>query len=401
MSAPAEPFPRLPDPVAGAPDILVLAGEHSGDQQAARMVRETLTLAPDLNICAIGGPRLAGAGAQLLHDATGYSVVGLVEVLKRYGWFRQFFAEVLRWIRTHRPRLVCLVDYPGFNLRVARALRHEGLSRQGGGAIGVVYYISPQIWAWKAGRRFEMADTLDALAAIFPFEPAFFRDTTLPVTFVGHPFANPGHQPRVVWDPAAPVLLLPGSRPEPVRRIAPVMADAFARHARSRPGASAVFLCADSGIRNLVAELIEAHPGADRFALRDDGDGPPVAARAALTSSGTMALHCALAGLPGAIVYRANPVTYRAGRLLVRVPFLGINNLILGEAMYREYIQDEADADLVARELSRLVDDPAAVAEAEARAGRLRDRLRGAAGESPGRWLLRQLQRPSFRPGVI
>src|SRR3972149_3783514 len=156
----------LPPPADGHADLLVVAGEHSGDEHAARMVRGLLAKSPDLKVCALGGPELAGAGAQLLHDLTASSVVGLVEVLRHYRYFRTLFGATLDWIGRHRPGAVCFVDYPGFNLRLVRALHERGLSKKGGGAIRALYYISPQIWAWKGNRRFEMAAHLDAVAVI-------------------------------------------------------------------------------------------------------------------------------------------------------------------------------------------------------------------------------------------
>src|SRR5882757_1876212 len=151
MSA-ALPF-RLPPPTGGRVDVLIVAGEHSGDEHAARLVRELRAQHPGLAVAALGGPQLAAAGAHLVYDLTASSVVGFVEVLKNYPFFRALFAETLRWISEHQPRVVCFVDYPGLNLRLAAALRERGLSVKGGGAIKAAYYISPQIWAWKAGRR--------------------------------------------------------------------------------------------------------------------------------------------------------------------------------------------------------------------------------------------------------
>ena len=226
MSPPALPF-RLPPPLDGHVDVLIVAGEHSGDEHAARMVRELRAKHPELVVAALGGPQLAAAGAQLLHDLTASSVVGLVEVLRNYSFFRELFHETLRWIGEHRPRAVCFVDYPGLNLRLAAALRERGLSTRGGGRIKALYYISPQIWAWKAGRRFPMARDLDAMAVIFPFEVKCYADTTLPVEFVGHPFVAPGHAEPVRYDPAGPVLLLPGSRKQAVARIFPVLLAGF------------------------------------------------------------------------------------------------------------------------------------------------------------------------------
>src|SRR5436190_4791533 len=225
MSA-ALPF-RLPPPAAGRVDLLVVAGEHSGDEHAARMVRELRTRQPGLIVAALGGPQLAAAGAQLLHDLTASSVVGLVEVLKNYSFFKALLVETLRWIAEHRPRVVCFVDYPGLNLRLAAALRERGLSLKGGGKIQTLFYISPQIWAWKAKRRFSMARDLDAMAVIFPFEPKYYSDTSLPVEFVGHPFVAADHVSPVRYDPEGPVLLLPGSRRQAVRRIFPALLAGF------------------------------------------------------------------------------------------------------------------------------------------------------------------------------
>ncbi len=207
--------------------MLIVAGEHSGDEHGARMVRELRAKQPGVTVAALGGPELAAAGAQLLHDLTASSVVGFVEVLKNLSKFRALFAETLRWIAEHQPRAVCFIDYPGFNLRLASALRERGLSVKGGGKIKTLYYISPQIWAWKAKRRFTMARDLDALAVIFPFEVACYADTTLPVEFVGHPFVAPDYVSPVKYDPAGPVLLLPGSRQQAVARIFPVLLGGF------------------------------------------------------------------------------------------------------------------------------------------------------------------------------
>ncbi len=409
MSAPLLPF-RLPAPSGGRVDLLIVAGEHSGDEHAARMVRELQARQPGLAIAALGGPELAAAGVQLLHDLTSSSVVGLVEVLKNYSFFRALFAETLRWIGEYQPRAVCFVDYPGLNLRLAAALRERGLSVKAGGKIKALYYISPQIWAWKAGRRFAMARDLDAMAVIFPFEVKCYADTTLPVEFVGHPFVAAGHIPPVGYDPAGPVLLLPGSRKQAVGRIFPVLLKGFAEFARERPGAEAVVLYPSDDIR---AVLRGANPPANVRLAAIDGDGgpapghagpgsaagaqaapKPVAASAVLTSSGTMSMHCALAGIPGAVAYRANPLTYLLGRMLVQVEWLGIANLLLGEPMYPEFIQGAATPGALAAELRACTGDPARQARTAEQAARLRALLAvpsssGAAGA--GNWLARQL----------
>ncbi|MCC6415788.1 MAG: lipid-A-disaccharide synthase [Opitutaceae bacterium] len=351
MSEAAAQLPfRLPAPEGGRPDLLMIAGEHSGDEHAARAVRELRGKNPALAICALGGPNLAAAGAQVLHDLTASSVVGFVEVLKSYSFFKALFEETLRWIAEHRPRAVCLVDYPGLNLRLAAALRERGISVKGGGDVKLLYYISPQIWAWKGKRRFIMARDLDALAVIFPFEVECYRDTDLPVEFVGHPFVAPDYVSPVAYDPAAPILLLPGSRKQAVGRILPVLLNGLAAHDAN--AAATILYPSDA-----VLEVIRAaNPPAHIRCVPTGGE--PVRASAVLTSSGTMSLHCALAGIPGAIAYRTNPLTYLLARWWVKLDYIGIANLLLKEAMYPEFIQGAARPEALARELRACLRDP-------------------------------------------
>jgi lipid-A-disaccharide synthase len=219
---------RLPSPQSGRVDLLVVAAEHSGDEHAGRMVRELRVRQPGIAVAALGGRRLEAAGADLLRDLTVSSALGFGEVLKRIPYYRALIGEVVRWVGEHRPRAVCLVDSSGLNLRIARGLFERGFAAKAGGPTTVLYYISPQIWASRAGRRFEMARHLDGLAAIFPFEPAVYADTALPVEFVGHPFVAADYVAPVRFDPAGPVLLLPGSRTSAVAKIFPILSRAFA-----------------------------------------------------------------------------------------------------------------------------------------------------------------------------
>ena len=387
---------RFLPPHEGRVDLLLIAGEHSGDEHAARMVRELLAKRPGLKVAALGGPQLGAAGAQLLYDLTASSVVGFVEVLKNYGFFRAVFEETLRWIEAERPRAVCFVDYPGFNLRVARALRERGVSAKGGGRVKTLFYISPQIWAWKAGRRFTMARDLDGMAAIFPFEPKHYADTTLPVEFVGHPFVAADYAAPVRYDAQGPVLLLPGSRKQAVARIFPVLLAGFEAFARTHSEARAVVLYPSEDILEV---LRAARPGGkvELVRIRADekaGGTPALPAAAVLTSSGTMSMHCALAGIPGAVAYRANPLTYVLGRMLVKVPYLGIANLLLGEPMYPEFLQGAATPEALAAQLLDCVDNPARRDATHARAAQLRARLSEPATGTAADWLSRHLAEP-------
>jgi len=389
----------LPDPVAGPPDLLIVAGEHSGDEHAARVVRDLRARHPDLRVCALGGPGLAAAGAQLLHDLTATSVVGFVEVLKHYSFFRALFDATVRWVETHRPRAVCFVDYPGFNLRLAARLRERGLSVKGGGAVRLLYYISPQIWAWKAQRRFTMARDLDALAVIFPFEPACYADTTLPVEFVGHPFLRDDYAPPVRHDPAGAVLLLPGSRVQAVSRIFPLLLAGFAAHRRAEPAARAVVLYPSEEVRGVLeavrAEWPQLAGAVDLVRTAAEGSSAaaaPLGAAVVLTSSGTMSLHCALAGIPGAIAYRTNPLTYLLARWWVKLDYIGIANLLLREAMYPEFIQGAATPAALAAQLAAGRADAARAARTRAQAARLRELLHAPTRGDAAGWIERHLQ---------
>ena len=384
-------------PVArdGAVDLLIVAGEHSGDEHAARVVRELLAKNPSLKIAALGGPELAKAGAHLLYDLTATSVVGFVEVLKHYSFFKSLFDATLQWVDQHRPRAVCFVDYPGFNLRLAAQLRERGLSVKGGGSVKLLFYISPQIWAWKAKRRFTMARDLDALAVIFPFEPACYADTTLPVEFVGHPFLAPDYAPPVRFDPAGPILLLPGSRVQAVGRIFPRLLAGFAEYVKSAPAARAVALYPSEEVVAVArAELANWPALTGKVELRrvnESHAGEPFAASAVLTSSGTMSLHCALAGIPGAIAYRTNGLTYLMARWLVKIDYIGIANLLLKEPMYPEFIQGAATPTALAAQLQAAVNDPVRLALTRDQVKRLRDLLAQPAAGTAADWLARAL----------
>jgi len=368
-------------PIAGPVDLLIIAGEHSGDEHAARMLSGLLAQKPGLKVAALGGPKLRAAGAQLLRDMTTTSVIGFVETLKSISYFKALFAEILRWIGEYQPRAVCFVDSSGLNLRIAQQMFERGLSAKAGGKIKTLYYISPQIWASRAGRRFKMAKYLDGLAVIFPFEPGVYADTKLPVEFVGHPFMGEHVVSPVRYDPDGPILLLPGSRRSAVARIFPVMLAAYARLAER--DAVAIYPSDE-----ILAVLRSANPPS-HVELRPSGE--PVAASAVLTSSGTMSMRCALAGIPGVVMYRAHPLEYLLGRMLVKVPYLGIANLLLKEPMYPEYIQGAATSGVLARELQACLHDPARRKEIVERAERLRAVLHQPARGNASDWLARQL----------
>ncbi len=381
-------LPRdLPPPASGSVDLLVIAGEHSGDEHAARMVRQLLGNQPGLKVCALGGPRLAAAGAQLLQDLTAGSAMGFAVVAK-IAHYKKLIADIVEWTGRHRPRAVCFVDSSGLNLRIASGLMDRGFAAKAGGPTRLLYYISPQIWASRPGRRFQMSRHLDGLAAIFPFEPACYADTRLPVEFVGHPFVAPDYAAPVAFDPAGPVLLLPGSRRQVVARIFPLLLEAYRQSGTTRP---AVVLYPGEEI---LGVLRAAAPPANITLQRPGGGTGPVRAAAVLTASGTMSMHCALAGIPGALTYRTDALTYALGRLLVNVEYIGIANLLLDEPMYPEFIQGAATPSALAAELRAALEQPARLARTRDQAARLRALLAQPARGTAADWLARQLGNP-------
>jgi lipid-A-disaccharide synthase len=231
-----------------------------------------------------------------------------------------------------------------------------------------------------------MARNLDALAVIFPFEPDCYADTALPVEFVGHPFMAPDYAPPVSYDPAGPILLLPGSRPRAVGLIAPVLLDGYREFSRQAPGRGAVILYPSDAIRT----QLEASGLPEGVHLQKTG-GAPVPASAVLTSSGTMSMHCALAGIPGAIAYRTDPVTYVVARWIVRVPYLGIANILLEEPMYPEFIQAAASPHALAAQVAACVGDPVRRERTAAQSKALRVMLVNPRGVTEADWLARNL----------
>ena len=344
-------------PPDGQVDLLVVAGEVSGDEHGSELVSGLLKRQPDLTISAVGGGELEKKGAHLVYPLVDHAVVGFFEVIKNYQIFKQIFSATIEWIKKFQPRTVLLIDYPGFNLRLAKELKKLGLSRKGGGDILVLQYISPQLWAWKPKRRFVMEKILDGLGVIFPFEVACYEDTNLPVSFVGHPFVQSGYQNSISYDPKGPLLILPGSRVQPVQRILPVFLDTVSELLQDFPDLEIVLPVPDLTIRNLADHLLSLRSnlkGRVRVVIGKAG----ITARAALMSSGTMSLSCAIAGIPGVIAYRAHPLTYLLGRTLIRIPHLGMANILLADdPPYPEFLQGRANGRVLSETMTTILKD--------------------------------------------
>jgi lipid-A-disaccharide synthase len=359
--------------------LLVSCGEPSGDLYAAELTRHLRERTPALQVFGLGGDRLEAGGARLLAHVRDVSVVGLFEVLRHLKRLRAVLRGLLDEVDREAPALAVLVDYAGFNLRLARALRKRG--------VPVVYYVSPQVWAWRRGRLRTIRETVSHMIVIFPFEEALYREAGVPVSFVGHPLVDlvkPAPDPAAFLasaglDPSRPVIaVLPGSRPQEVAHNIAPLGGALRLLATRRP--------------ELQFALAVA-TGLDPRALETDVRGLPVkllsgqthalmsASTLGLVASGTATVEAALVEMPMLVVYRLSPLTYTLGRRFVRVPHYAMANLIAGRRVVKELIQAEFTPERVANEALALLNDPPALAALREELGEIRLRL-GPAGAS-------------------
>ncbi|MBH54702.1 MAG: lipid-A-disaccharide synthase [Opitutaceae bacterium] len=387
--------PELPEkldaPMVGKVDLLVIAGEHSGDEHAAVLVKNLLSERPELRVATVGGPLLQKAGAQLLFDLTHMSVVGFIEVLKHYKYFKQLFQKIIDWIEAYSPQAVLFVDYPGFNLRLTKALNKIGVAKKAGGNTALLYYIAPQVWAWKEGRKYEMGKLLDSLSVIFPFEVEVFADTGLATTYVGHPFLQHKQDCELVYNAEAPVLLLGGSRISNVKRVLPILLRTYELYLNNAGKKSATIVYPSETVRSEIEKILEDFPESKSRVSLSKNEGR-IEASAVLTPSGTMSLRCALAGIPGRIVHAIHPLTYLMGRAVVNVPFIGIANLLLNRSFYPEFTQQKAKPKVLAGELARCLEDPHVIHLAQQDCKELRQLLDQEIGARPWQWLSQYLQ---------
>lgn len=334
--------------------LYFVAGEVSGDAHGAAVLAALRVRQPGWSFHGRGGPRMrAVAGAELEDWCDQAAVVGLWEVLKRYGYFRAEFARVRAEIRALAPAAVVLIDYPGFNLRLAAALRREGLP------LKIIYYISPQVWAWNRGRIPRMARWLDLMICIFPFEPALYTPVGLKAVFAGHPLIEALQKPAGTDTAREPdiVGLFPGSRRREVRKIFPVMLAAAREMQRHRPELRFATAAPSARIAADLSQLRTAAGWSEAECPIGIGDARDLMRRAGagLVASGTATVEAASLEMPMAIVYRVAWLTYWVGRAVVRVPYLGMVNLLAGREIVREFLQAAAQPAPIAAELLRLL----------------------------------------------
>lgn len=334
--------------------IFIIAGEVSGDTHAAGVMREIKALYGDVQFAGLGGPRMREAGGSAIEDWLADSaVLGLWEVLKHYGYFKRKMQETLAAIDSQVPDAVILVDYPGFNLRVAKAIRRRFKGR-------IIYYISPQVWAWKKGRIKTMAKILDLMICIFPFEKPLYEKSGLRTEFPGHPMVDRTITLRKNWQREHHLVgWFPGSRGNEVRKHFPVMLDAARAIRHAVPDVRFAVAAANEALAGEMREMAESRGMPEAKQWIETGTVYDLMQRAEVgaVASGTATLEAACFGLPYVLVYHVNWLTYTVGKMVVRIKNLGIVNILAGRDVVRELVQHDLTADSLAREMADLLLD--------------------------------------------
>jgi lipid-A-disaccharide synthase len=350
-----ENFRPFADPV-NSRLVIIVAGEASADLHGSHLVAALKRLDPGLDFWGIGGSRLQEAGVRILFNSSDMAVVGLTEVVSRLATVTRAYRTLKSILRKNRPALLILMDYPDFNLRLARAAKRF--------QVPVLYYIGPQVWAWRKGRVETIRRCVDRMAVILPFEKDFYRERGLHVEHVGHPLLEEipmdldGKKVRMELglDQASPVLaLLPGSRKEEVTNLLPVMVEAAERirstHARMK--------CLLPRASTIPAELLDGllkKSTLDVRVIQGDVHRVLKACDLALVASGTATLEAAILETPMIIVYRVSSFSYWIGRMVISVPFIGLVNLVAGEEVVPELIQGDVTPVRLAREAMDILD---------------------------------------------
>ncbi len=337
--------------------LYVIAGEASGDQRGAELLRCLKTSHPALQILGAGGPKIQALADGPFLDWSSEAVVGLWDVLRKYGYFKAQFDRMLREIERERPTALLLIDYPGFNLRLAKA------ARQRFPELKILYYISPQVWAWNQGRIPKMAQWLDLMLCIFPFEKTLYEASGLRTEFVGHPMLDTLAALKTGSPRSENLIgLFPGSRTREVRKLFPVMLSAARALSAKRPGLQFEVAAASPAIATWMHDYLRENGydpafcriGVDRFyQLAQE-------AAVGMVCSGTATLESAYFGLPMVILYKVAWPTWIIAKRLVKLPHIGMPNVIAGREIAREFLQSAAEPGAIAEELGRLLQDPAA-----------------------------------------
>jgi lipid-A-disaccharide synthase len=333
----------------------MVAGEPSGDMYGAEVARSLFEKFPGCEIYGLGGQQMRQAGVQLEGDISKTAVVGPFEVITHLGSLYRVFRHLAERVESEAPTAAILIDFPDFNLRLAKRVKQAGAP--------VFYYVSPQVWAWREGRIKQIKELVDKMLVIFPFEEEIYRNAEIDVEFVGHPLldmvcatkSKEEFCAKYRLEPKKPILaLLPGSRRKEIRYILPGLCEAATLIAAQKPDTQFVLPVAPGIERKFVENIIQARP---ITMVTDDTYNAVRYSRAAVVASGTATLETALLGTPEVIVYRISRATWFLGKFLLKVRLFGIVNIILGEEVVPELFQDRMTPEAVSRMALRLMDD--------------------------------------------
>ena len=331
--------------------VFIVTGEASGEAHAARVINALNQLSPDIKLSGIGGDKLRAEGVDIVVDFSELAVMGLVEVLKRYREIKAIFNRVVALLKQQRPDLLVLVDYPGFNLKLAKEAKKLG--------IPVLYYISPKVWAWRKGRVKTIKKVVDHMAVLFPFEVPIYQEQQISVSCVGHPlvdavvrnFSTEEAKRSLNIDPEQKVLgLFPGSRRSEVDVLLPLMIKAAERLVAKHADIEVVLPLAP-GLNTSVIDTILAETQLPIKVVSEDFYDLTSACDAIVAASGTVTLEVALLGVPHFIIYRVSPLTYKILRRLVKIPYVGLCNIVTGKGLVTELLQDDVTVEHIEQEL--------------------------------------------------
>jgi len=349
--------------------IFLVAGESSGDMHGANLVRALREADPAVTCEGIGGRAMAEAGMHLRFDLAGYGIMGFTEVVRSLGTIRHLFHDTLECLRLNRPDCLVVIDYPGFNIRLAQKAYSLG--------IPIVYYISPQVWAWKKKRIHIIANIAKKVLVILPFEEELYRDIGAPCTYVGHPLIDQIESTPLTgaYKGGLVIGLLPGSREQEIRRlVAPMIATARGIKA-VYPNARFVVPCVnedrEAQVRELAGDFVlESVVGKTYEVLS--------AARFCLVASGTATLETALFRVPMIILYKVSWLSYRIAMQIVDIEHIGLVNILAGERVVPEFVQGSAIPARILPVALELIGDTPARARMLDGLDRVRDLLKGA-----------------------
>lgn len=340
--------------------ILIIAGEASGDLYGSRLIREMKRFKPEAEFYGVGGEHMELECKELLCDCRSLAVVGLVEILTHLGAIRSCFVKVKKFLKRERPELLILIDYPGFNLRIAKEAKRFGIK--------VVYYICPQVWAWRKDRVKAISRYVDKALVIFPFEVQFYKDVGVDVEFIGHPLLD-SVSPSISQESFKMKLglqggeriiaLMPGSRRGEVTRILPVMLQGARRLIEGRSGTwRFILILAPTINRELIVPILEKNAQGLLISVVEGHTYEALkASELAFVTSGTATLDAAIIGVPMILLYKLSNITFFIARRLVDVPAIGLVNIVAQERIVPELIQQDAIPERLATEAARLLDD--------------------------------------------